>query len=144
MQAEALRQSILKKAFEGKLVPQNPNDLPAPRPGKWFVYVLECADGSYYKGFTRDILERWKQHARGQGAEWTAKHPPVKLVHWEEVSSESAAVEREKELKTGFGRKWLEREIKAGRTRQTCERRVCCWNVFGRSRLWLTQQQMAS
>ena len=57
----------------------------------------------------------------GQGAESTAKHPPVKLVHREEFTSESAAVEREKELKTGFGRKWLDREIKAGRTRQAGE-----------------------
>ncbi|MFZ2398123.1 MAG: restriction endonuclease subunit S [Smithella sp.] len=120
-ESESLRQSILKKAFEGKLVPQVPSDLPAPRPGKWFVYVLECDDGSYYKGHTKDILERWKQHARGVGAEWTAKHPPRKLVHWEEFSSEHAAVEREKDLKTGFGRKWLEREIKAGRTRQAGE-----------------------
>ncbi len=36
-------------------------------------------------------------------------------------SSESAAVEREKELKTGFWRKWLEREIKAGQMRQAGE-----------------------
>ena len=120
-QAEALRKSILKKAFEGKLVAQDPNDLPAPRPGVWFVYVLECEDGSYYKGFTKDILERWKQHAMGKGAEWTAKHPPRKLVHWEEFTSEHAAVQREKELKSGFGRKWLEREIKAGQTRQAGE-----------------------
>jgi len=34
--------------IKGKLVPQDPNDLPAPQSGKWFVYVLECADGSYY------------------------------------------------------------------------------------------------
>ena len=120
-QVDKLAQSILAKAFRGELVPQDPNDLPAPWPGVWFVYVLECEDGSYYKGITKDILERWKQHARGTGAEWTAKHPPQKLVHWEEFSSESAAAEREKELKTGFGRKWLEREIRAGRTRQAGE-----------------------
>ena len=41
-----------------------------------------------------------------------------KLVHWEEFNSEAEAINREKELKTGFGRKWLDREIKAGRTRQ--------------------------
>jgi len=118
---DKLPQSILAKAFRGELVPQDPDDLPAPRPGKWFVYVLECDDGSHYKGHTKDILERWQQHARGVGAEWTAKHPPRKLVHWEEFSSEHAAVEREKDLKTGFGRKWLTREIEAGRTRQAGE-----------------------
>ena len=49
------------------------------------------------------------------------KHPPLKLVHWEEFNSEAEAINRKKELKTGFGRKWLDREIKAGRTRQASE-----------------------
>ena len=120
-QAEALRQSILKKAFAGLLVPQDPSDLPAPRPGKWFVYVLECEDGSLYKGHSQDVVERWKQHATGHGAEWTSTHPPKRLVHWEEFDSQQAAVSREKDLKTGYGREWLAREIKAGRTRQAGE-----------------------
>jgi len=119
--ADLLRQVILKKAFSGKLVPQDSNDLPAPRPGRWFVYALECDDGSIYIGQTQVIEKRWAEHATGKGAEWTKQHPPVKLVHWEEFDSIQAAVKREKELKTGFGRKWLKREYAAGRTRQAGE-----------------------
>jgi histone acetyltransferase (RNA polymerase elongator complex component) len=92
--------------------------LPAPRPGVFFVYVILCDDDSFYIGQTGDLLKRYREHKSGTGAEHTKKHKPVKLIHCEEFSSRTEAVLREKMLKTGFGRLWLKREWKAGRTRQ--------------------------
>lgn len=120
-QAEALRQSILKKAFEGKLVPQDPNDLPANAQNKFFVYVLECSIGSWYKGYTTDIIKRWKEHATGRGAEHTKKYPPVRLIHWEEFESEQEAINREQFFKTGEGREWLKLNEKLGKLRKAGE-----------------------
>jgi predicted GIY-YIG superfamily endonuclease len=81
-------------------------------------YVIECEDGSYYIGHTDNIQRRWSEHKKGTAAEWTKAHKPVNIVHYEEFESREDAVEREKWLKTGYGRQWIKREIKAGRARQ--------------------------
>ena len=109
-----LRQSILKKAFEGKLVPQWP-DLPAPQPGKYWVYVIKCNNDSNYIGFTSNLRHRWEQHLSGEGAEWTKKHKPQYIMYWEEFDNKADAIIREDKLKTGYGRKWIKREEKQGR-----------------------------
>ncbi len=73
----------------------------------YFAYVLECNDGSLYKGFAKDLFTRINQHLEVKGAKWTCEHPPVSLVHFEEFSTEKEAVEREKYFKSGAGREWL-------------------------------------
>jgi len=85
--------------------------LPAPEPGKFFVYALECEDGSIYIGQTDFLLQSWHEHVTGKGSEHTRNHKPVRFVYWEKVNSQNEALEREKWLKTDLGRKWLEREI---------------------------------
>ena len=45
-----------------------------------YMYILECADGSYYVGSTRDIITRFQQHQDGEGAEYTRRRLPVELV----------------------------------------------------------------
>jgi restriction endonuclease S subunit/predicted GIY-YIG superfamily endonuclease len=111
---EHLRQSILKRAFEGKLVPQW-TDLPAPQPGKYWVYVVKCNNDSNYIGFTSNLRKRWKQHLNGDGADWTKRYKPKYLMYWEEFDNQEDAVIREKQLKTGYGRKWIKREEEKGR-----------------------------
>ncbi len=64
-----------------------------------FVYILECADGSFYTGWTTDLERRVAQHNTGRGAGYTRSHRPVKLVYWEEHPDRSSAQRREIALK---------------------------------------------
>ena len=89
-------------------------DLPAPRPDTFWVYVLKCNDDSFYIGQTDDIPRRWKEHWKGE-VSWTKPRLGVTLIHYESFPTREEAVKREKDLKTGFGRKWLKREYEAGR-----------------------------
>jgi adenine-specific DNA-methyltransferase len=93
-------------------------NLPAPRPNCFFVYVIECEDGSHYIGHTEDLCRRWKEHLEGHAADWTKRHRPVRIAHFEEYPTREEAVQREQHLKTGFGRKWLKDLIATGRARQ--------------------------
>ncbi|TAE77814.1 MAG: hypothetical protein EAZ84_03385 [Verrucomicrobia bacterium] len=72
---------------------------------------MKCSDGSFYKGFTENLPERWQRHLSGTAAKWTKLHPPIELLYWEEHWSEASAVERERYLKSGSGREWFQREI---------------------------------
>lgn len=68
----------------------------------WFVYVLECADGTYYTGITTDVERRVAEHncgRAGKGARYTAARLPVSLVYQESAPDRSAASQREYVLK---------------------------------------------
>lgn len=64
-----------------------------------FVYVLECADGTLYTGYTTDVGRRVAEHDAGEGAKYTRGRAPVELVHVESYDSRSAAMRREHEIK---------------------------------------------
>ncbi len=68
------------------------------------MYILECADGSYYTGSTRNLELRLAQHQAGEGARHTARRLPVKLVYYEEFSRIDEAFFREKQVQ-GWSRK---------------------------------------
>jgi putative endonuclease len=63
------------------------------------VYVLECADGTLYTGYTTDVERRVAEHDAGEGAKYTRGRTPVDLVHVETYGSRSAALSREAEVK---------------------------------------------
>ncbi|WP_278522627.1 restriction endonuclease subunit S [Clostridium cochlearium] len=65
--------------------------LPVPDGKSWFVYVLLCDDGSFYKGMTKDLYRRFYEHYTGIGAEWTKIHKPVKVIHYEKFNSQQEA-----------------------------------------------------
>ena len=63
------------------------------------VYVVECADGTYYTGYTTDVDRRVAEHDAGEGARYTRGRAPVELRHVERYDSRSAAMSREYEIK---------------------------------------------
>lgn len=65
----------------------------------FFCYILECADGTYYTGWSTDPARRERQHNKGTGAKYTRMHAPVKLVYVEEVQDRSSAMKRELAIK---------------------------------------------
>ena len=76
----------------------------------WYLYILECNDGSYYTGITTDIPNRIELHNKGKGAKYTRSHKPVKLTYYEECKSETEARKREREIK-GWSREKKENLI---------------------------------
>jgi putative endonuclease len=56
------------------------HDTAADIASPWFVYLLECRDGSLYTGITTDVARRYAQHLAGKGARYTRSRPPVRLL----------------------------------------------------------------
>jgi len=77
----------------------------------YFVYIIECSDGSYYTGISHDIEKRIDRHNQGNGCEYTKNRRPVKLLYSEKCNSYQAAFIREKEIK-GWRREKKERLFK--------------------------------
>ena len=70
-----------------------------------FMYILECADRSYYTGSTKDLEIRLLEHQNGQGANYTKNRLPVELVYFEEYESIEEAFYREKQVQGWSHRK---------------------------------------
>ncbi len=64
-----------------------------------FIYIVRCADGSLYTGWTDDVRQRVEAHNAGRGAKYTRSRRPVTLVYAEVCADKSAALKREYAVK---------------------------------------------
>lgn len=64
-----------------------------------YVYILECADGTYYTGWTTCLERRIEEHNSGKGAKYTRGRGPVKIVYHEAFETKEEAMSREYAIK---------------------------------------------
>ena len=64
-----------------------------------WVYILRCADGSLYTGWTNDLEKRVRAHAAGRGAKYTRSRLPVEPVYLECLPDRGGAMRREAQIK---------------------------------------------
>lgn len=77
----------------------------------FYTYVLKSEkDGELYIGFSSDLKKRFAEHNKGL-VKITRDRRPFKLIYYEACINKDKALEREKKLKTGFGRSYLKRRI---------------------------------
>ncbi len=72
---------------------------PAGAPRAWFLYLIECRDGSLYTGIAVDVARRFRAHVAGKGARYTRSHPPRRLAAVLPCVDRSAALRAEIEVK---------------------------------------------
>ena len=83
-----------------------------------YVYILECADGTLYTGWTNDLEKRVAAHNAGQGAKYTRSRRPVRLRYYEAFEDKNEALRREcaiKRLSHEKKRRLVERGCAEGR-----------------------------
>ena len=66
---------------------------------RWYVYLIECRDGSLYTGIATDVERRYAEHAAGKGARYTRSRPPVRLLARFEHPDRAAASRAEHAIK---------------------------------------------
>ena len=70
-----------------------------PEAKRWYVYLLECKDGSIYTGIAVDVDARFAAHCAGKGARYTRSHPPLKILAIEAFANQAAALRAEIRIK---------------------------------------------
>ena len=65
----------------------------------FYCYLLQCADGTFYAGWTTDPPRREREHNAGLGARYTRARRPVRMVYVEELPDKPSALQRERAIK---------------------------------------------
>ncbi len=65
----------------------------------YYVYLIECEDGTIYTGVTTDIQRRFKEHSSGKGGTYTRSKKVKKVLYTEKYKDRSGALKRESEIK---------------------------------------------
>ncbi len=65
----------------------------------YYVYMIQCSDGSFYTGYSKNVGKRITLHKKGKGARYLKIHKPEKLVYVEEFKSRAEAMRRERKVK---------------------------------------------
>ncbi len=71
----------------------------AAEPTLWYVYLLECRNGSYYAGISNDVEARFQAHLCGKGARYTRANPPVRVLASRAYPDRATASKAEWQLK---------------------------------------------
>ena len=69
------------------------------REGRFFVYIVQCRDGTYYTGYTKNLKQRVSLHNSGNGAKYLKSKLPVKLVYAKEYKYYKNALRGERKIK---------------------------------------------
>jgi len=77
----------------------------------WYVYLIECRDGSLYTGIAVDVVLRYEKHVAGKGARYTRSHPPLRLLGQCAYPDRAEASRAEYRIK----------QLSAAQKRQLCE-----------------------
>ncbi len=68
-------------------------------PARWFLYLLECRNGSYYAGISTDVQARFAAHLAGKGARYTRANPPLRVLASRAFPDRASASRAEWQLK---------------------------------------------
>ncbi|MBE6032288.1 MAG: GIY-YIG nuclease family protein [Firmicutes bacterium] len=87
----------------------------------YWVYILQCADGTLYTGTAADVDKRAQVHNSGKGAKYTRGRRPVTVIYREETEDKGAALRREMQIKKLTREKKLEMIQRSGQSQPFTE-----------------------